>query len=206
MSAAQLCRSPVVSTSRPGQRGSVLVVALIFLALMTLIGVTAYSVATQEERMAGNTRDRLRAFEAAEAALRDCEQRVRTMSDADALAFPATDVAHPNYAEMYGPSSTQTDKWEDLEQVDPNTKSKYWYTSNDPKKYARQLPAGSVPGVSEQPRCIVQRLSSAKSGNASLRAELPQSSASAFAYQVTGRGVGANRSAVVLLQSTFVRD
>jgi type IV pilus assembly protein PilX len=206
MSAVRPFRSKLADACRRGQRGSVLVVGLIFLALMSLIGVTAYSVATQEERMAGNARDRLRAFEAAEAALRDCEQRVRTMSDADALAFPATDDPHANYPEMYGPPASQKEKWEDLEVVDSNTKSKYWYTSNDPKKYARQLPAGSVPGVSEQPRCIVQRLSSAKSGNASLRAELPQSSASAFAYQVTGRGVGANRSAVVLLQSTFVRD
>ena len=208
MSAAYRRHSPAADIRRWEQRGAVLVVGLIFLALLTLIGVTAYSVATQEERMAGNARDRLRAFEAAEAALRDCEQRVRVMSDSDALAFPATEVAHPDksYPEMYGPPSSQKEKWEELEEVDPNTKSKYWYTSNDPKKYARQLPAGSVPGVHEQPRCIVQRLSGAMSGNASQRAELPQSSASAFAYQVTARGVGANRSAVVLLQSTFVRN
>ena len=56
---------------RANQRGAVLVVGLIFLAMLSLMGVAAYSVATQEEKMAGNTRDKLRAFEAAEASLRD---------------------------------------------------------------------------------------------------------------------------------------
>jgi len=46
---------------RSNQRGAVLVVGLIFLAMLTLMGVAAYSVATQEEKMAGNSRDRLRA-------------------------------------------------------------------------------------------------------------------------------------------------
>jgi type IV pilus assembly protein PilX len=66
------------------QRGAVLVVGLIFLAMLTLMGVAAYSVATQEERMTGNSRDRTRAFEAAEAALRECEAQV------DSKLNPAT--------------------------------------------------------------------------------------------------------------------
>ncbi|HEU0199686.1 MAG TPA: PilX N-terminal domain-containing pilus assembly protein, partial [Burkholderiaceae bacterium] len=47
------------------ERGAALVVGLVMLALLTLMGATAYSVATQEERMAGNARDRIRAYEAA---------------------------------------------------------------------------------------------------------------------------------------------
>lgn len=171
--------------ARPRQRGAVLVVGLIFLALMTIVGVTAYSVATQEERMAGNARDRLRAFEAAEAALRDCEQRLRTLSDADTLGYPP--AGHP---EMYAaPAAGAKEKWETID----------W--NKDP---TRQL--GGITGVAEQPRCIVQQLSRAAAGNVSQRAELPQSAASAFVYQITARGVGANSNAVVLLQSSFVRD
>ena len=63
---------------RPRQRGAVLVVGLIFLAMLTLMGAAAYSVATQEERMTGNARDRMRAFEAAEVALRECEAQVNS--------------------------------------------------------------------------------------------------------------------------------
>lgn len=166
--------------------GTVLVVGLVFLLLMTLIGVTAFSVATQEERMAGNTRDRLRAFEAAEQALRECERYLSSplppVLSADGAAergmYEAPDVDR---------SPPEKEKWETIA----------WDT--DP---TRQL--NGVPDVAEQPRCIVQRLARARSSDASLRAEAAL--APALAYQVTGRGVGVNRSTVAVLQSTFVRD
>jgi type IV pilus assembly protein PilX len=58
------------------QRGVALIVGLVLLVLLALLGASAYSVATQEERMAGNARDHARAFEAAEYALRECEKIV----------------------------------------------------------------------------------------------------------------------------------
>jgi type IV pilus assembly protein PilX len=165
----------------------VLIVGLIFLALLTLIGVTAYSVATQEERMAGNTRDRLRAFEAAEAALRECE---RLLSNPVPPLFASDGLPAGGLSGMYSePAVGQKEKWEDP--------AFNWSTSP-----THQLTG--VAGVAEQPRCIVQRLARTSAANVSLRAELPLSSA--FSYQVTGRGVGANRNTAVLLQTTFIRD
>ena len=167
------------------QHGAVLVVGLVFLTLMTLIGVTAYSVATQEERMAGNARDRLRALEAAELALRACENRLRLMTAAEALAYPPG-----SYTEMYDvPAVGTRDKWESM-----NWASDASFQTSD------------VAGVAEQPRCITQRQGHAFLSNVSQRAELPQATATSYAYQVTARGVGANRNTVVLLQSTYVRD
>jgi type IV pilus assembly protein PilX len=58
------------------ERGVALIVGLVILAVLSLIGVAAFTMSTQQERMAGNSRDRIRAFEAAEAALRDCEHFV----------------------------------------------------------------------------------------------------------------------------------
>jgi len=55
------------------QHGLVLVVSLIFLLLMTLIGITSIRTTTMEERMAGNTRDQHLAFMAAETTLREAE-------------------------------------------------------------------------------------------------------------------------------------
>lgn len=168
-------------------RGAVLIVGLIFLALLTLIGVTAFSVATQEERMAGNTRDRLRAFEAAEAALRECE---RLLSNPVPPLFASNGLPAGGLSGMYSePAIGQKEKWED-----PTFN---WNTSP-----TQQLTG--IDGVAEQPRCIVQRLARTSPANVSLRAELPLSSA--FAYQVTGRGVGAGRNTAVLLQTTFIRD
>lgn len=58
---------------RRTQSGSVLIVSLLFLLVMTLIGVTAMQGVSLEEKMAGNARGGTLAFQAAEAALRDGE-------------------------------------------------------------------------------------------------------------------------------------
>lgn len=55
------------------QQGATLAVALIFLVILTLLGLSAMSVTTMEERMSGNTRDHNLAFQGAETALRDAE-------------------------------------------------------------------------------------------------------------------------------------
>ncbi len=62
--------------------GSALIVSLIILLVMTLLGITAMSTSTLEEKMAGNMRDSNLAFQAAEAALRAGE----TMTNG--LSFP----------------------------------------------------------------------------------------------------------------------
>lgn len=63
------------------QRGVTLIVALIFLAILSLLGVTVAQTTQLEERMAGNTRDRDLAFQATEAALRWAStQNMETLS------------------------------------------------------------------------------------------------------------------------------
>lgn len=64
---------PVRSAPSSSQRGVTLIVALIFLAILMLLGVTVAQTTSMEERMAGNTRDRDLAFQSAEAALQDAE-------------------------------------------------------------------------------------------------------------------------------------
>jgi len=55
------------------QRGVVLVVSLILLLVVTLLGITSMQGTVMEEKMAGNTRDRNLAFQAAESGLREAE-------------------------------------------------------------------------------------------------------------------------------------
>ena len=62
------------------QKGSVLLVSLVFLLLLTIVGVTAMNISTLEEHMAGNYRDHDLAFQAAEAALLEGEQWVQSHS------------------------------------------------------------------------------------------------------------------------------
>lgn len=61
-------------TQRPQQRGTVLLVAMIMLLVMTLLGINSMRGTALEERMAGNWRDQNIALQAAEAALRGAER------------------------------------------------------------------------------------------------------------------------------------
>lgn len=53
----------------PTQRGAVLIVALVMLTVLTFIAVTALNTSGIEEKMAGNTQERFRAFQTAETGL-----------------------------------------------------------------------------------------------------------------------------------------
>lgn len=66
---------PFMPTIR--QTGAALITGLIFLVVLSMIGVTAARMSTLEERMSGNMRDRAKAMHAAEMALRDAEMDIR---------------------------------------------------------------------------------------------------------------------------------
>jgi Tfp pilus assembly protein PilX len=51
------------------QRGAALAVGLVFLLVLTIIGVSALSTTSLEERMAGNLQEQTKAFQTAEAAV-----------------------------------------------------------------------------------------------------------------------------------------
>jgi type IV pilus assembly protein PilX len=69
------------------QHGAVLIISLVLLAIMTLLGVTAMNMNTMEERMAANSQEVNRAFQAAETGLN------AALSDNNAFttAAPVTD-------------------------------------------------------------------------------------------------------------------
>ncbi|HVY81427.1 MAG TPA: PilX N-terminal domain-containing pilus assembly protein [Steroidobacteraceae bacterium] len=74
-----------------GERGASLIVALIFLVIMAMLGVTVASVTGLEQRMASNTRDRDLALQAAEAALHDAQERLKGAAlRGDAVPFVKT--------------------------------------------------------------------------------------------------------------------
>ena len=61
----------------PGQSGAALITSLIFLTFLTILGMSTLGTAMLESRMAGNSRDRNLAFQAAEMGLRDAERYIR---------------------------------------------------------------------------------------------------------------------------------
>ncbi|MDH5190310.1 MAG: PilX N-terminal domain-containing pilus assembly protein [Gammaproteobacteria bacterium] len=69
------------------QQGAALIVGLIMLLLMTILGVSSMSSSIMEEKMAGNTRDREIAFQAAEAALRAGEREIENSNNIHTIVF-----------------------------------------------------------------------------------------------------------------------
>jgi len=82
---------------RHTQRGMSLVMALVFLTILVLVGSSATLNTDLQERMAGNTRNRDLAFQAAEAALRATESTL--CASTGTLAYDAT---HSNDAAYWG--------------------------------------------------------------------------------------------------------
>ena len=58
------------------QSGSVLIISLIVMLVLTILGVSGMKSAVLEEKMAGNVRDKQLAFQAAEATLREAEKYI----------------------------------------------------------------------------------------------------------------------------------
>ncbi len=76
--------------SRNAQGGVALFVSLIFLLLLTIVGVSAMKSATLQEKMAGSTRFKTITFQYAEAGLREGEGFIANVNNAATLAACAT--------------------------------------------------------------------------------------------------------------------
>ncbi len=165
-----------------GQHGAVLVVGLIFLAMLSLMGAAAFSVATQEERMSGNSRDRIRAFEAAEASLRDCESQV-----VSAVPLPAFTVI--GTGGMYiAPPVTGNPMYETVN----------WKLGN-----VRQL-ATPLANVSRQPACIVEEMVFVEEQIGG-QASGPSVTVENRIYRVSATGWGLNSNSTAFVQSIYRR-
>jgi type IV pilus assembly protein PilX len=169
--------------TRTNQHGAVLVVGLIFLAMLSLMGVAAYSVATQEEKMAGNTRDKLRAFEAAEASLRDCEAVLGSLG-----GLPAFNGSGGMYT---APPVTQSPMFETID----------WKTDSNTRVLAT-----TMSDVSRQPRCIVEEMLVLAAKPADGAVSGPQQRVEERVYRVSATGFGANATTAALVQSTYRRQ
>jgi len=169
------------------QRGAALVVGLIFLAMLSLMGVAAYMVANQEERMSGNTRDRIRAFEAAEASLRDCEALLGGFGTLP--NFTGANGMHP--APAFG---------------DPQVfETINWLTGS-----VRVIPqvggAPAIPDVAIQPRCIIERVGEIERRDLSGARSMPQEVIIETIYRITAMGYGTNPTTTSNLQTMFRRQ
>lgn len=165
------------------QQGSALIIALVFLLVMTLIGTTAMQGTSQQEGMAGNLRNRNLAFQAAEAALRIAELRV---DPAVSPTLPTFDNTGANVG--LGATLASITDW--------NTQTQLAYAT------------AILNEIFAQPRYIIENLgwvtiSDPASAGYSARADAPPPGNNF--YRITARGLGGTADAVAILQTTYRR-
>lgn len=179
----------IISMSRYGsslqkQQGVTLILALVFLTVLTLLGVTAAQTVSLEERMTGNARNRDLAFQAAEAALSAAEKSVPILP----ATFPAATIETPGSGGEYTFSLCMPNSqlfWTGSSANDclGAAKSGFDWSADDATKTL-----SDVPYVAEQPKYLIEKMPDI---------------AGAKQYRVTARGVGGDANAVVILQAVF---
>lgn len=168
------------------QQGAALVVSLIFLFVMTIIGIMGMQVTSLEEKMAGNMRDRNLAFQAAESAARSAETY---LTAAILPAFKCTlGLYRADDINCDGTKDTTTRVWD---AVNWSTNAVVSYVDGD--KLAN---VGAVPAY------IIEELPPVPDAGGSLEAAVAKDT---NFYRVTARGMGGSTTTVVIVQSTYKR-
>jgi type IV pilus assembly protein PilX len=181
------------------QHGITLVVALLFLVVLTLLGVAAVSSTTLEERMARNGRDYNIAFQASEAGLRDARkeisgQSLRNPPISGATGF-AADCGTGSSQGLCLPATSGSDVWDTYmtnKGVDYGTNAVVAFGSTTTTPTLPLVPEPG--GVAQQPRYLIEALPDLSVG-VSLKA-----GATKYIYRSTAQGFGPNANTQVVLQ------
>lgn len=175
------------------QQGVALVMAMAFLLILTLIGVTAMTSTSLQERMAGNAQDKHVAFQAAESALRAAESYLNLTPEAALPAFDGATAGHFQPEPGSNPPLWETIDW----------------TNNALCGAAGGVVCVSpVSGVKEQPRYMLEELGTVdgnSTGTGSLVSgfDPPPPGETRTMYRVTAHATGGTSAAVSVVQSVF---
>jgi type IV pilus assembly protein PilX len=159
---------PVLRSPRPAQRGVVLVIALLLLVVISLVTAMNVRNATSSEAVAGNVRTTQLAMQAAEIALRYCEDSVSSIVSGTGT-FTTTMALSNIQAYSATPRWTSTTLWDSSPSV------------------AFVLPTNSVNGsgvsatYARMPECMVENMPKADASGASTATKT---------YVITARGFG----------------
>jgi type IV pilus assembly protein PilX len=163
--------------------------------MIMMYGIPAAMNSTQNERMAGNTRQRDLAFQAAESALKDADDVLNDISSPidpikayiNASNTGATLPPLPAGLVLNGEShANDAAYWRD----DGTANTFDWDTANN-----YRTPTSTLSEVAQQPRYVVEKMPDASYPG-------PPAVTKHY-YRVTAMGVGKDSSAVVILQAMY---
>lgn len=170
------------------QEGAALVVSLLFLLIMTVVGVTALQVASLEERMSGNMRNRNLAFQAAESALRAGELALFELLPPDANTPVASTATFGCTNDPVSPCPLS----------DTSATSEVWSSAN------AVTYSGTLVNLAANPQYLIEVLTPSGVTHAGYEPGKALNNDNAdCVYRITARGVGGTSTAVVILQSTY---
>lgn len=172
------------------QQGAVLAVSLIFLLVLTLLGIAGMQSTIMEEKMSGNMRDKALAFQASESGLINGERHSQGLLSSTS----------PFLANCTGglclPSSSATTVWNDTAKVN-------WGTATNTFAYGVTVAATNLGLVSAQPQYIVELLPEPPKSAGQSLAVGKGASFPVEIFRVTSRGVGGSVNSPVMVQSVF---
>ncbi|USE37529.1 PilX N-terminal domain-containing pilus assembly protein [Endozoicomonas sp. SCSIO W0465] len=183
-------------SSEIDEKGSVLLVSLVMLLVITVAGLTAVKMATLEEKMSGNYQDQQMAFYAAEAALKQAENFIAD----NELALSGFGVNCDN-----GYCFTGNDI-DDIGSCDPGV-SEPWLTGTLWSDNGRhRVTTVSISGISAQAKYIIEfRCYIAKEASGPLPDPANRGDWAKF-YRITALATGGSGDSRVMLQSSYKKS
>lgn len=173
------------------ERGTTLVVALMFLLILTIFGVTAVTTSTLQEKMASNAKDQSMAFQSAESAMRAAELWLADPRWRERIPVGSTKAVDTVWAfnTPWGSGA-------------PDTLGYAWWNNNTNTEDYSTVTGVSILDLAAQPRFVIEERTFMPDSPVvpSTYTEPP----GRFYYRVTSYSVGATRNSEAILQSSFV--
>lgn len=174
------------------QQGVALIMALVFLVILTIMGLAAMGTTSLEEKMAGNAKDRNLAFQAAETGLLAGENWINAQINKP--GFPN------NAAGLYLPSASTTPAWDDSSLNWSGTSNLVVYP-NTPTATA----SGGLAKINTQPKYIIEDLGEVPEKGGSKVLSTNYKGKGNTVVRITSRGTGGTDAAQAMVQSTYSR-
>ena len=177
--------------SRMRQRGATLLIALLLLVVLLIMAVPGIQNAGLQERVAGNSRDRNLAFNAAESALRDAEGWLFSVPNVPVPESTVTGIYLANQITSLNPTASRQPANAQPDAVSPTLwedPAAIAFIKSNGLAYGSKTGAAALPDVTIQPRYILE--------------QLPNTPGQPITYRITAAGFG-RVGATVVLQSYF---
>lgn len=182
--------TPIIETRR--QTGTALVMSLIFLLILTVLGVGALNTTVLQEKMAANSKEKNTAFQSAESALLTAENWISQQISKPIFPNEATG--------LYLPSTDGEPIWERSSLNWSGTVNLVVYP-NTPT----QTVSGGLSSVASQPKYIIEDLGEVPEVGGSKVLPGAYKGKGNTVLRITSHGTGGTNAAQARVQSTYAR-